>query len=112
MEAIRSIIAFVLILACTEVQSKKVCIVKDKKDADISVNITRNRAIADYVVVISKEKYKSGSNIWIITAPEEAELKVFYSKLPEKIKVFISKNETDKLRASNHKKNSDVLKYK
>lgn len=97
MKRYRFIILIALMLIFSEIKAKKVCIVKTRKDADVCVNITNNRAIADQVIVISKEKYKSGSNTWIITEPKDAEIKVYYSITPEKIKVFISKNKADRI---------------
>ena len=95
MKTYRFVLLIVLMLIYSGIQAKKVCIVKNRKDADICVNITTNRAIADQVIVFSKEKYKSGSNIWVITEPKDAEIKVYYSSTPEKIKVFISRNQAD-----------------
>lgn len=91
------VLLIVLMFIYSGIQAKKVCIVKNLKDADICVNITTNRAIAEQVIVFSKEKYKSGSNIWVITEPKDAEIKVYYSDTPEKIKVFISKNQADRI---------------
>jgi len=90
---------FILIAAFlflfTSVQAKRVCIVKNRKDADICVNITKNRAVADYVVVLTKKRFQSSSKVWVITEQKDAELKVYFSNSPEKIKVFISKNQAD-----------------
>lgn len=97
MKIYQFILLFVFMLIYSGIQAKKVCIVKNRKDADICVNITSNRAIADQVIVFSKEKYKSGSNTWIITEPKDAKIKVYYSSTPEKTKVFISKNQADRI---------------
>ncbi len=96
----RFITTLILVLLVFSVEAKKVCIVKDRKDADVCVNITKNRAIANYVIVLSKNRYKTGSNIWIITDRKDAELKVYYSNIPEKFKVFISKDPADGKSAS------------
>lgn len=96
----RFITVLLLVLLAFSAEAKKVCIVNDRKDADVCVNITKNRAIADYVIVLSKKRYKTGSNIWIITDRKDAELKVYYSNIPEKCKVFISKNPVDEKSAS------------
>jgi hypothetical protein len=84
-----------LLLLFTSVQAKNVCIVKNRKDADICVNRTKNRAVADYVVILSKKRFKTGPKVWVITEQKDTELKVYFSTTPEKIKVFISKNQAD-----------------
>ena len=92
--------------------SKKVCIVKNRVDAHVSVNRTYNRAIADYVIVITKERHESGSNAWIITEQKDAELKVYISDTPEKIKVFFSENKADGTKHTNylHNRNTPGVK--
>jgi hypothetical protein len=84
-----------LLLLFTSIQAKNVCIVKNRKDADICVNRTKNRAVADYVVILSKKRFKTGPKVWVITEQKDAELKVYFSTTTEKIKVFISKNQAD-----------------
>ncbi|MDP3916160.1 MAG: DUF6150 family protein [Bacteroidota bacterium] len=84
-----------LLLLFTSVQAKNVCIVKNRKDADICVNRTKTRAVADYVVILSKKRFKTDPKVWVITEQKDAELKVYFSTTPEKIKVFISKNQAD-----------------
>lgn len=95
MNLIRFILFIAFMLLFSGAQAKNVCIVKNRKDADLCVNITKNRAVADHVVVLTKKRYKSGSKVWVITAKKDAELKVYFSDSPEKIKVFISKNPAD-----------------
>lgn len=92
---IRFIAFIAFILLFFGVQAKNVCIVKNRKDADLCVNITTNRAVADQVVVLTKQRYKTGSKVWVITAKKDAELNVYFSDSPEKIKVFISRNPAD-----------------
>lgn len=91
----RLFLLIVFLLLFTSVQAKNVCIVKNRKDADICVNRTKNRAVADYVVILSKKRFKTGPKVWVITEQKDAELKVYFSTTPEKIKVFISKNQAD-----------------
>ena len=85
----------VLMFLFTGLQAKKVCIVKDRKDATICVNRTFNRASANLVVVVTKNRNLSGSNVWVLTDRKDAEMKVYFSNTPEKIKVFISENNYD-----------------
>lgn len=97
MKVAQAVLFVALLFLFLNVDAKRVCIVKNRQDADLCVNITKNRAVADYVIVLSKEKYETDSSVWVITERKDAELKVFISNTPEKIKVFISKNKAELL---------------
>jgi hypothetical protein len=101
MSAYKLFTIIIFILLSLKVQATKVCFVKNRADADICVNNTSNRAIANYIIFISKNKYETATNVWIITNRKDADLKVYISNTPERIKVFFSENKEDGTKHTN-----------
>ncbi len=103
MNTLKLITLITLILFSDVSFGKKVCIVKNKKDADVCLNITQNRALADYVIIRSYQPHKTGTNVWIITDKHNADIKIYFSEEPGLKKVFFSENNEDGHKHTKHK---------
>lgn len=76
--------------------TKKVCFVDNKEQADKIITIVKSKEAADQIIYLTDELHEKGKNVWIKVDCHSSEIKVYLSKAGEGMRVYFSKEPTDK----------------